>query len=239
MSPTETVLPVFSPAWWEIFLAGVSTLAIYTFLVKENAVYRAFEHFFIGIATAWITIATIRSFFWPQVLKPLLGLDLVIFPDGTTATPYHSAQLLLLIPMSFGMLYYLIYSKRWSWLAQLVIGFQLGVSAGLAFKGTFVELLPQIFNSMKPIYIPGNSWESVQNIFFLFTLGSVFIYFFFTFKRAPGGVAARTAGIGRWLMMGCFGAFFGSTIMARMALLVERLEFLIKSWWPAISTIMS
>jgi hypothetical protein len=32
------------------------------------------------------------------------------------------------------------------------------------------------------------------------------------------------------MMMCCFGAFFGSTIMARMALLVERLEFLINEW---------
>jgi hypothetical protein len=34
------------------------------------------------------------------------------------------------------------------------------------------------------------------------------------------------------MLMGCFGAFFGSTIMARMALLVERLDFLIHDWFP-------
>jgi hypothetical protein len=34
--------------------------------------------------------------------------------------------------------------------------------------------------------------------------------------------------------MVCFGAFFGSTIMARLALLIERLQFLVSSWYPEI-----
>ena len=38
-------------------------------------------------------------------------------------------------------------------------------------------------------------------------------------------------------MMVCFGAFFGSTMMARMALLVERLDFLASDWVSAIAKI--
>jgi hypothetical protein len=34
----------------EITLVGIATLAIYTFLIRENILYRAFEHLFIGIA---------------------------------------------------------------------------------------------------------------------------------------------------------------------------------------------
>lgn len=70
---------------------------------------------------------------------------------------------------------------------------------------------------------------------FLATLISVFSYFFFTFRRgASSGILRGSAISGRWLMMGCFGAFFGATIMARMALLVERLDFLINTWGPAL-----
>jgi len=57
-------------------------------------------------------------------------------------------------------------------------------------------------------------------------------YFFFTFRRKPGGVVQKISTTGRWMMMGCFGAFFGTTIMARMALLVERLRFFIDDWFP-------
>jgi len=220
----------FSFAWWEIFLGGISTLAVFSFLYRENPFYRFFEHLYIGIATGWGIIAAVRNFLWPRVFKPLLGADLMVFPDGSLSQPYNQAYLLFLLPMSFGLLYYAILSKRHSWLAQLVIGFELGYAGGLAFKGTFIELLPQLFDSFRPLYVPGSAAESLANIVFVLTLTSSMVYFFFTFKRTPGGIVSRCSGVGRWMMMGCFGAFFGSTIMAHMALLVERLDFLIHQW---------
>ena len=228
-----TSAPVWNTfEWWELFLGGICTLAIFSFLYKENPLYRFFEHFYIGIATAYGIVATVQEFFWPKVFQPLFGLDRPVFPDGTYATPYDPNNLWYLLPMSFGCLYYCILSRRWSWLAQLVIGFSFGVSAGLSFKGIFVEFLPQLFDSFRPLYVPGSWYESLTNIVFLFTIVSAMSYFFFTFKRGSIGVIARTSVAGRWMLMGCFGAFFGSTIMARMALLVERLEYLINDWWP-------
>lgn len=224
----------FSLEWWQIFVGGVCTLAIFSFLIKENPFYRLFEHFFIGIAVSWGIIATVREFLWPKVLKPLLGLDRPVLPGGGYAVPYERAYLLFIIPMLFGSLYYFVLSKRHAWLAQLAIGFSFGVGGGLAFQGIFGEMLPQLFDSFRPLWIPGDAFESVSNIVFVFTLVTGFSYFFFTFDRRKGGVVDRTSTLGRWMLMGCFGAFFGSTIMARMALLVERLDFLIHSWLPII-----
>ena len=222
---------MLSLSWWEILIAGISTLAIYSFLYRENSFYRFFEHLYIGIATAWGIIATFKYFLYPQVIKPILGLDLPVFPDGTSE-PYNYMNLFLLLPISFGLLYYCLLSKNYAWLAQIVIGFQLGFSAGLSFKGTFTELLPQLYSSFKPLYVHGDLFQSLTNIFFITTLFCTMLYFLFTFKRTNGSVLAKTNVFGRWLMMGCFGAFFGSTIMARMALLVERLDFLLNTWIP-------
>ena len=234
---TEHAAAFASITWWETFLAGISTLAILSFLYRENPFYRFFEHLYIGIAAGWGIIVTIRDFLWPQVFKPLLGLDRVIYPDGSVNVPYNHAYLLLLIPMAFGMLFYFILSKRHSWLAELVIGFELGCAGGLAFKGTVTEFLPQLFDSFRPLYVPKSLPSetlaaSLTNAVFVFTLIVTLIYFFFTFRRTPGGLVERGSMMGRWLMMGCFGAFFGSTIMARMAVLVERLDFLIHNWFP-------
>ncbi|MFN8390009.1 MAG: hypothetical protein U0136_06940 [Bdellovibrionota bacterium] len=223
---------LYSIEWWQVLLAGVSTLAIFSFLYRENFFYRFFEHFFIGIATAYGIVFSIREFLWPKVFQPLLGLDRVLFPDGTYSEPYDARNLLYLLPMAFGSLYYFILSRRYNWLAQLVIGFSFGVSAGLSFKGLFVELMPQISDTLKPLYVPGAPVETIQNLVFLFTLLTSMCYFFFTFRRTPGGFIERASTGGRWMLMGCFGAFFGSTIMARMALLVERLDFLIHDWFP-------
>ncbi len=220
----------FTLEWWQIFLAGLSTIAIFSFLYRENVFFRLFEHFYIGIATGLGIMATIKLFLWPRVLKPMLGFDSVLFPDGTYAEPFNNYYYLFLIPMFFGSLYYLILTKRWNWVAQVVIGFQLGVGGGMSFKGTFNEMYPQLTDSFRSLYIPGSIVDTVSNWVFCFALITSLSYFFFTFRRTSGSVVERSSACGRWVMMGCFGAFFGSTIMARMALLVERLDFLLHDW---------
>ena len=78
--------------------------------------------------------------------------------------------------------------------------------------------------------------NSLNNILFLSILLSVMYYFFFTFKR-QSKLLNYTAQYGRFFMMICFGAFFGSTVMARMALLVERFQFLINTWVPTLMSL--
>ena len=51
----------------------------------------------------------------------------------------------------------------------------------------------------------------------------------FTFKR-DGPVLKNVATAGRWLMMIAFGAMFGSTVMARLSLFIERMYFLLGDW---------
>lgn len=214
-------------------LAGVSTLAIFSFLIKENAFYRFFEHLFIGLAAGLLPVLTIRDYLWPKVLEPMLG-----YAEG----PYNPYYLLYLIPMAFGLLYYCIFSKRNEWLAKLVIGFSLGASGGLAFKGFFAEVLPQIFGSFKPLVVMQGSeivWmKSINNTLFVGILLIVLYYFFFTVKTSE----KKNSGVsraGRLLLMVCFGAFFGSTVMARLALLVERVQFLIEDWAGAVGVLFT
>lgn len=228
-------------AWQSIgvFIGGIATLGIYSFLIKENRAYRFFEHLFIGISAGMGVIIGIKDFLWPQVLEPMLGLDIVQYPDGTFSKTYEPMYLLYILPMVFGLFYYTIYSKRFSWLAKLVIGFSLGMSGGIAFKGFFNEIMPQVASSFKPLVVLEgegaarvlNLAASFDNIVFVFTLLAVMLYFFFSFRFvSSSAVAGRVSASGRWLMMVCFGAFFGSTVMARMALLVERIQFLLTEW---------
>jgi hypothetical protein len=228
-------------------IGGVCVLAIYSFLVKENSGYRLFEHLFIGISAGMGVVVGIRDFLWPRILEPLFGLDIVVYPDGTLSKEYNFWLILYLLPMAFGLLYYTLYSKKHAWMAKLVIGFSLGMSGGIAFKGFFNEITPQITKSLKPLL----TWSPVAgepgmyqlgiafgNCLFVFTLLSVMVYFFFSFRAtAESPTLRKVSHSGRWLMMVCFGAFFGSTVMARMALLVERIQFLLTDWWDAIVTL--
>jgi hypothetical protein len=126
-----------------------------------------------------------------------------------------------------------------------VVGFSLGIGGGLAFKGFFSEWIPQIQSSFKPLIVRScheglcvtNYRETFENWVFLVAFISVLYYFFFSFKRTTR-VGMGVASTGRWLLMICFGAFFGSTVMARMALLVERISFLLHDWWPAVTRVV-
>ncbi|MCB0336210.1 MAG: hypothetical protein KDD62_07885 [Bdellovibrionales bacterium] len=227
---------MLSNASWEmatIFIGGIATLAIYSFFIKENPFYRFFEHIYIGIAAGFGPIFALKYFFWPNVIEPLFGLNIVEYPDGTLSHPYNSYYLLYLLPMAFGLLYYTIYIKRFSWMVKIVIGFALGSSAALAFKGFFNEIIPQLSGSFKPLVVYVGSeinWQqSFENMFFVTTLLLVMYYFFFTFRRGAE-LSGKVSFMSRWLMMICFGAFFGSTVQARLMLLIERLNFLINEW---------
>ncbi|RIL08855.1 MAG: hypothetical protein DCC75_07895 [Proteobacteria bacterium] len=223
-----------------VLVGGVATLAIFSFLIKENPFYRFFEHLFIGIAAGWGIIATAKNFLWPKILVPMLSLDRVQYPDGTWSHEYNPLYLIYLAPMAFGLLYYFVYSRKFGWLAKLVIGFSLGASGGLAFEGFFNQVLPQLSSSFKPLVVMNegsfDAVSSFNNIVFAVTLLSVMYYFFFSFQRRSAA-AERFSYCGRWLMMVCFGAYFGSTVMARLALTVERLQFLIDEWWPAVTMV--
>ena len=229
---------------WEqatILLGGICSLAIFSFLIRENPVYRVFEHLFIGIAAGFAPVFTLKNFLWPNILSPLLGYGVERFPDGTVITPYDTSYLWYILPLSFGLLYYTIYSRTYGWLAKLVIGLSLGFSAGLGIKGFFAEMIPQIRSSLKPLLVVTDgsiSWgTSISNSIFIFAMMTVLFYFLSTVKNETlqRGAFPRSA---RWVMMICFGAFFGSTVMARMALLVERVQFMSGPWFQSVSSLL-
>lgn len=229
---------------WEqitILVGGICSLGIFSFLIRENPAYRICEHLFIGIAAGFAPVFTLKNFLWPNILSPLLGFGVERFPDGTILTPYDSSYLWYLIPLSFGLLYYTIYSRRHGWLAKLVIGLSLGFTAGLGIKGFFAEMIPQVKSSLKPlvVFTDGSlSWgASISNTVFILAMFSVLFYFLATVRSETlqRGAFPKSA---RWVMMICFGAFFGSTVMARMALLVERVQFMSGPWFQAVRALL-
>jgi hypothetical protein len=66
------------------------------------------------------------------------------------------------------------------------------------------------------------------------TLGTAFAlaYFFFTFK--PNVVSEYVGRLGRWVLMLCFGAAFGSAVQGRLSLLISQMQFLLKDWLGVI-----
>ncbi|HID93265.1 MAG TPA: hypothetical protein EYP60_04125 [bacterium (Candidatus Stahlbacteria)] len=195
-----------------IWVAAICTLAIFSFLFKENPFYRLFEHMFLGLTMGFILMKT-----WTDVLKPMLWDRIVAGFKGVA--PY---DWLWIIALFIGMLWYFQYSKRYHWISRIAIGLALGAGAGMEFKRRFIIMMPQITASFKPL-------NSFNNIFFVVTIVAVLTYFFFSFEH-KSQIIRKVAQLGRLLLMISFGAFFGNTVMTRFAVFIDRIQFLLIEW---------
>jgi hypothetical protein len=212
-----------------IWVSGFMTLAMFSFLWRDNPLFRFAEHLFIGVTAGYYFAAI----YMHQVLKPNFFGRLwpaVFGPAGTTAEP----QYLLIIPGILGLLMLLRLSKRWSWLSRYSVAFVVGAMSGLALVVLVQEqLLPQMRKAIVPLWLPGDPWGSFSNAVLLIGTVTCLLYFFF-------GVESRTgwyrpvAAIGRGFLMVSFGALFGATIMGRISLLVGRMQFFLHEFAPAV-----
>lgn len=67
--------------------------------------------------------------------------------------------------------------------------------------------------------------QAINNVIFIITLLSVLSYFLFSFELKGKFILGFTR-LGRLLLMVGFGAIFGSTVMTRFALLIDRMSFI-------------
>ena len=220
-----------------LWAGALCTLGLYSVLYKENQIYRIFEHIFLGLATGYLLSQT-----WTDVLLPKWWERM-----------WDKGEWWFIFCLSFGLLYYFIYSKKNSWIARLIIGLFLGVTSGQAFQAYVNDYWPQIPGSFKPIIphpaytanitvegaakavpVPALSGsDAINNVIFMVIVVCVLSYFFFSFEQ-KNPVIKTSARWGRWMMMFTFGAIFGATIMARLALLIDRMDFLINDFGQGV-----
>jgi hypothetical protein len=213
-----------------LWIGAFCTLGLYSVLYKENKIYRFFEHLFLGLATGYLIENTWTDVLLPKWWEPML--------DGSKRWSWA-----YIFALPLGLCFYFIYSKKNSWIARMVIGFFLGVGAGQTFQGFVGDTWPQIVTSFRPVIahdaiaktaahpaIKALGWpDAINNLIFLIVLLCVMSYFFFSFEQKHP-VIKGSAKLGRWLMMFSFGAIFGSTIMARLALLIDRMDSLMNDF---------
>jgi hypothetical protein len=228
--------------FWKILLGVVCTIGLYSVLFRENRFYRFVEHVFLGLAAGWTLVAL-----WRDVLKSSWWDKMVGTADqpGQPGTPGFWAYILLL---PIGLMGYFVFSKKHNWISRIPIGIILGLWSGQQIQVWWNRYGPQINTSLRPVLptdtssfvvppttglapeeaarIANNVYpsEAITNLIFLVTLVSVLTYFLFSFD-VKNRVLRNTTTLGRWLLMIGFGAIFGSTVMMRFTLLIDRMYF--------------
>ncbi len=217
----------------------IATVGLYTVLYKENKFYRFFEHVFLGLAAGWTLVAiwteTLYDSWWSKIM-------------GSTGAANGYWAYALLLPI--GLMGYFVFSKKHNWMSRIPIGIILGLWSGQQIQVWWKRYGPQLADSVKPIFpsttssftVPGGSkptpFEAAQvypsqaicNLIFVITLLSVLSYFLFSFDLKNRFLKNSTT-MGRWLLMVGFGAIFGSTVMMRFTLLIDRMYFIWIEWF--------
>ncbi len=188
------------------YIAAFLTLAIYSFLYKDNPFYKLAEHIFAGISAGYYVGLVWHSIIKQQLLNPLLQ--------------YH--QYLLIIPGVLGLLMFTRFIPKISWISRISLAFVIGNTAGI----TLIQqlhgiVLPQIRCTFLDI-------TQISELVMVVGVVSTLIYFYFS--KEHKGVLGFTANLGIWFIMVAFGASFGYTVMARVSLLIGRAQFLMIDW---------
>ena len=205
------------------WVAALLTLMVFSYLVSDNPLYRLAEHLFVGSALGYAIVVAIQD-----VLSPRL-FTLVQDPVGY----WH-----LLIPLLLGLLLLAKGRVSTAWLGNISVGFLFGVGAALAIGGALVgSLLYQVRDTMLPL-LPGkgDGGSAIDNLILVVgTLGSL-TYFYFTAggeretTGLRGGALRLGSVVGKWFIMITLGALFANGVVARVSMLVGRLQFLLGDW---------
>jgi len=223
-----------------LWLAAFLTLAIFSFMYRDNPAYRFAEAAIIGVSAAyWMTIG-----FWDTIVPKLLGSIATDFVRGNilpSLVEQSSVQVIAMwVALALGLMLLMRLSSKGAWISMWPLAFIIGVTAGLKIVSHVEsDLLAQSVATFKPlaalergadgaIAVAPTVWMSLRNVLIVVGVLCCLTYFFFSVEHK--GLVGRSARVGVWYLMITFGAAFGFTVMGRVALLAARVEFLFDDW---------
>jgi len=220
-----------------IISAGL-TLIMYSFLYRDNPLFKMAENLYVGVALGYEAILVWRQSLVPEIVDPLFRA-----PTGQALV---SAIMERGIAILLGLMLLTRLSKKHSWFSRYSYGLMIGWWAGFGiYAVTDSMILKQLQASVAGLQkdVADSAWASTLfsgdwftqvglpifgSAVLLVGVVSVLFYFFFSIEhRGPAGAVSK---VGIWFLMVAFGAMFGYTVMGRLALLIDRFDFLLFDW---------
>jgi hypothetical protein len=236
-TPADAMLGLAQFSWSHtigLWLAAFFTLAIFSFLYRDNPVYKFAESTIVGVSAAyWMVIG-----FWRVIIPNIFGK---LVPAWTQSwampglSPVHEeywwtyfAPLVLGIMLLWGL------APRGAWIGRWPMALVIGSFAGMRMVAyVHADFMSQIQSSLVPLIALNEDGslagaESIRNSLRVICVLACLTYFFFSVPHR--GVVGKISRVGIWVLMITFGAAFGYTVMGRIALLAIRFEFLFDDW---------
>lgn len=234
---------------------AVATIGLYSVLYRETKLYRFFEHMFLGLAAGYSLVAFWKDTLYENWWKKMTGQPA---GSGDEAIPGYWVYILL-APVGL-MAYTVFSKKHsWMsrvpigiilgmWSGQQILnwwrayGPQIADSMRPIFptnldsftvpaSQTLVNGEPTAIDPATLAQINASLYptQALSNLVFVITVLASLSYFIFSYE-IKGKVMEGFNTLGRWLLMIGFGAIFGATVMARFALVIDRLSYILNEW---------
>ncbi len=195
-----------------VWVAVFFTLSVYTFLWKDNPLFKLAESVTVGVGMGFAIVQ-----WWDLSLKGRFWIPL---------TTDFSHRFHLIIPAILGILMITRIIPKLSWLSRYALAFTMGAGSGFALPRVIqTSILQQLYATMLPINFSLHG--ILYNIVIIVGVLSGLMYFFFS--KEHKGVFGGIANVGIWFLMVGFGATFGYTVMARLSLFIGRVLFILKT----------
>ncbi len=224
----------FTTFLWTTFAAFL-TLATFSFLYKDNPFYKFAEHLVVGASAGYFVIIL-----WHNGLIPKLMYNRL--DDGSPWLLWlDSSQPWYLVAALLGILIWTRFSKKYSWISRWPLAVYIGIGAGAAVP---LEMRARVNEQLSAMMADIEFYDFVRVWFgdvnlldpgtgisqSLVFIGAVCALIYFFFSTAHTGLIGGMAKFGIWILMIGFGASFGFTVMARISLFINRMQFLDQDW---------
>ncbi len=219
-----------------LIVAAGLTLVMYSFLYRDNALFKVAENLFVGVGLGYLAITTWRESLRPEVYDP--------FFNSPAWSAFWNSAMHRAVPIILGLLLLTRLSRKHSWFSRYSYALMIGWGAGVGIPITVhTYILKQLQAAVAPFQdaataeaLKAFSWPWFAGVVFpiigavILMLGTVAVlfYFFFSVEHKRAGAAFSRVGI--LFLMVAFGASFGYTVMGRMSLLIGRMQFLLFDW---------
>jgi len=216
-----------------VWLGALLTLCIFSFLYKDNPLYRFAEHLFVGVSAGYYIILNFWTVIVPNLWEPFTktvanagggaGVGSLFLPR------LGDYRIFLAVPGILGLLLFTRLFGKIGWMSRFALAVIIGVYAGIRTTGAAqADFVAQVEGSLKPLWVAGDVGASVNAI--IFTIGIITSLLFFFYSREHKGGLGVASKLGISFLMVSFGAGYGYTVMSRISLLIGRFQFLIEDW---------
>lgn len=212
-----------------IWIAAGLTLCMFSFIYKDNPFFRFGEYLYLGISAGYGSAIYWFTYIKPKLIYPLIPTLDPKFgtPEGTLFNPW------VIIPAILGAFILMRLVPGKGWVSRITFAFLIGGGTGIGLPLVVSNLfLPQFSATVQAIPWKVTSLDEatllLNSLVLFFGALTVLVYFFFSLEHR--GFIGGVSRVGIYFLMISFGASFGYTIMARVSLLIGRIQFLMFDW---------